>query len=327
LTFSSALKKFLLGSVIPQEYICLTNENIIKPLRLFVDIPQSNLTFEITNTHVLLGYKPLVFGIIADDVEAQKLDTSNKIQVLFSMVDVTHPSSLGDQSIARLLFEKIESRPLNGKIFFLYRGTHGSHKLLNIFQQLNNRLYDSFKALKKGNVFLPGNLYEQVRVAYAIPRAISIITVGGDQGHNMFPTDLHGPLTASAYAGSLRINGKACAQVQQHGQIVISNVRPYWHTQTYALGKNHMKDLHSLPENTIHTKCSDLFQLPLPVAVTEYKELQLEDYIDAGIHRIFFYGVVNQVIVDDATPRLTHVHRYYLQWRQNHALKTEYFLR
>jgi flavin reductase (DIM6/NTAB) family NADH-FMN oxidoreductase RutF len=326
LTFSSAFKKFLLGSVIPQEYICLANENIIKPLRLFVSTPRSKLALEITNTHILLGYKPLIFGIIADEVEAQELDLSNKIQVLFTMEDASS-SSPYKQSIARLLFEKMESRSLNGKKFVLYGGTYGSHKLLNIFQQLNNRLFDSLKALKKGNVFLPGNLYEQVRVAYAIPRAISIITVGGEQGHNMFPTDLHGLLSPDIYAGSLRINGKACAQVQASRQVVIANVQHSWHRQAYALGKNHMQDLHSLPESLIHKTRSDLFQLPLPLAVSEYKELQLKDFIDAGIHRIFFYDIVNQVVVDDTTSRLTHVHRYYLQWRQNRALTTEYLLR
>lgn len=80
---------------------------------------------------------------------------------------------------------------------------------------------------------MPGNLYEQVRIAYAMPREIAIITVGNGINFNMFPTDLPEHVGVGWFIGSLRSAGKASKQVQLFKRICISSINPEWHNRAY----------------------------------------------------------------------------------------------
>jgi hypothetical protein len=143
---------------------------------------------------------------------------------------------------------------------------------------------------------------------------------------NMFPTDLHGPVGASHYVGSLRIAGRANQQVEQHQRIVLSDMRAEEHQNVYILGKNHMAELRD--ENAFRKEStrSAEFGFPLPAGVVGYRELRKIDHVDAGIHRVHYYKQVNHVVMPIAST-LAHIHQYYAQWRINHGLETTLLLR
>ncbi|MEI9943390.1 MAG: hypothetical protein WDN26_04150 [Chitinophagaceae bacterium] len=73
-----------------------------------------------------------------------------------------------------------------------YEALKGNHHFVSGFHQsmaaISNMLYNK----KPGNVFLKGNLFSQVQIAYSVPRNISLVTLGENELYNLFPTDLHG---------------------------------------------------------------------------------------------------------------------------------------
>ena len=173
---------------------------------------------------------------------------------------------------------------------------------------------------------LPGNLYDQVRIAYCIPRLISLITVYDGNRMNLFPTDLHGTIDNDLYLGSLRIGGEACEQVNRLKRIVISEIDKRHFREAYGLGKRHMQPMNDKSSFHLEEAVSANFGFPLPVEVGTYRELEYLDHFDISIHRIFIYRVVNTAEIKKIEP-LAHIHRYYAQWRENRKLETHYLFR
>ena len=132
---------------------------------------------------------------------------------------------------------------MDDKSVYLLRGVFGDHHFLPGLTKRLLNLRERIKKRKASNIDLDANLYEQVRLTYAVPRNISVISLGRDSLYNMFPTDLHGPVSEKHYISSLRIGGKANAQVETLKQLAISMVQSDFYEQAYELGRNHMRAL------------------------------------------------------------------------------------
>jgi len=188
---------------------------------------------------------------------------------------------------------------------------------------LYNRLYNK----KTGNVFLRGNLYKQVQIAYSLPRIISLVTVGNGELYNLFPTDLHGPVEDQFYVSSLRYEGKACQQVESIRRIAISKIDCNAYKTVYSLGKNHMQELKPRNEFPFGPNLSGVFQLPLPQAVSQCYELEVMESFKHGIHRFFLYKIISAHRFDSQPLTLAHIHNVYATWRHNKGLEGNYLLR
>lgn len=334
MTLKKQLKKLLTGLSIQQEYLCLSLEDIKQSMRVFLTTIKSTSYVEVTKSHLLLGYKPLVVAIVCDQnlTVGELLEKEETICLHFGQLDFeanARWSNFGadKKSTARIILHRIEKKILGTATVYLYEGVHGEHDFISRWHQWVNALYEGVKIQRAGNIKLPGNLYEQVRIAYSIPRTVSIITVSDRDGINMFPTDLHGAVGEEFYIGSLRIGGMANHQVEQLKRIVISEVDAKCYREAYLLGQNHMRGLQGSTKFSLHQQVSDQFRYPLPKDVIRYRELIWRDSVDIGIHRINIYNVVSARMVIASMTTLAHVHHYYVQWRQDRGLKTNYLLR
>ena len=189
--------------------------------------------------------------------------------------------------------------------------------------QLTNKWFNR----KPGNVFLQGNLYKQVQIAYSLPRKICLITVGSDNLYNLFPTDLHGQVSEQHYVISLRHDGKACQQVEAAQRIVLSDMEAAAYKQVYALGKNHMQPLKSLAAFHFSLDRSKSLQLPLPQQIVAYKELQLQDAFMHGIHKLLLFKIIYREQKTKEPATLAHIHNSYATWRYKKGIQSNYFLR
>ena len=230
-------------------------------------------------------------------------------------------------AVATLTLKKINEINVNGGPVCLYEGCIGVHSFLSPLHQAANNALEKFRNRPVGNISLNGNLYDQIRIAYGVPRKISIITVSDGSLINMFPTDLHGPIGGSFYAGSLRIGGRANEQVESLTKVVISDIDVSAYKQTYALGKNHMNDLQNKDGFRLHQKRSSTFNFPLPASALRYRELTRINSFDHGIHRIHFYQIVNDEALSNSSSTLAHIQQYYAQWRLDRGLKTKLYFR
>jgi hypothetical protein len=319
----NTIKKILTGLTIPQEYICLRSKELSCPLAVILTHDDLKLTLDVTQSHLFLGYRPLILGLPfkISDPHYHAVRSTNQLSLRFECAELNLPS------LAKLRMEKIDEKIIGEEAVLIYKGMHGEHLLLNSFHQWVNRQREKTRKQSSNNVSLPGNLIDQVRIAYSVPRTISIITVRDNHLINMFPTDLHGPAGENFYAGSLRLGGLANDQIEKYRQVVISEVEPSFYKQAYTLGKNHMRELQLESEFPLHSRRSKNFNFPLPNAITSYRELKKIDSFDYGIHRLHLYEVIHRQMVQDDKPSLGHIHQYYAQWRLDQRLPTAMLLR
>jgi hypothetical protein len=309
----------------PQEYLCLAKESFQQPLHVYL-VDKKRIIKDITNKHLFTGYSPLIFTLSFSSANRQNL--SDTIDVVFSQHSHQPNEFLEKKDAIASLSLKMIRRQSAGDIDIIsYEGIKGKHHFLSFFHQyiisLNNRLYNK----KPGNVFLHDNLYKQVQIAYSVPRIISLITVSDGNLYNLFPSDLHGPVNEQYYISSLRRGGKACKQVETAGRIVISEMNCNAYKTVYSLGKNHMQELKSKESFPFSDARSSAFQLPLPQSVLSYRELELLESFEHGIHKLLLYRIVSRQVVSHDLATLSHIHTIYATWRHNKGLAGNYLLR
>lgn len=306
------------GLYYKQDYLCLTKESFEESL--FAYVISGNQVIDITGQHLFIGYSPLIFALRA----VNETQLSNELKVFFVDRQFYPNEAIKEKdAIARLSFTKIKQ--LDDILF--YEGQKGDHGFIPKFNQAildwQNRFYNK----KPGNVYLPGNLLKQVQIAYSMPRTISLITVGDGHFYNLFPTDLHGQIDEEHYIISLRQRGKASKQVESAKKIVVSEIDSSGYKMAYDLGKNHMQELKPRVAFAFSDKMAEKVHLPLPTSVTLYRELQLNQFFDHGIHRIFLFRILNKEQIERQPSTLAHVHSVYATWRRNKGLPGNYFFR
>ena len=164
------------------------------------------------------------------------------------------------------------------------------------------------------NVALPGNLVDQVRIS------IRCTKVDFHRDNKRWNTNEHVPNRPAWPIWATRISkfftngGMAGGQVEKYKQIVISEVDLSLYKVSYALGKNHMANLKDENFFTLYDERSGLFDFPLPSFALKYREMQVMDSFDHGIHRIYLYEIMNEKSVQQSNT-LAHIHQYYAQWR------------
>ncbi|MEQ9415663.1 MAG: hypothetical protein RIF39_17630, partial [Cyclobacteriaceae bacterium] len=208
----SALKRLITGQSFRQEYLCLAKE-LQYPLEAYL-IADGSDSLNVTTTHRFVGYKPLVIAIGFEQIR-----DVNHTEVCicfttrgFKANKEWNGFQVDNRSVAKLQLIKKETKRIGNTEIVFYQGCYGHHHFLPWYNQVLNSLLLKFKKKVIGNISLNGNLYDQVRIAYAIPRKIALISVADNGLMNMFPTDLHGMINDSIYISSLRIGGEACKQ-------------------------------------------------------------------------------------------------------------------
>lgn len=308
----------------PQEYLCLAKESFTDPLYVYL-VNKEQVVRNITDTHLFVGYNPLIFALT--DLKYPDLEQATTIYIIFTP-NLLHPNEKfsAKDAIATLELQKINQQFIGNNVAYLFEGLKGKHRFNSTFHQciigLANRLNN-----KPGNVFLHDNLYKQVQIAYSIPRNISLITIGENGKYNLFPTDLHGETSNDHYVISLRHTGKACRQVEQTKRILISTIHSRFYLTTYLLGKNHMQELKEKSHFPFCDEVSVQFSLPVPQSALLTRELELQDSVIYGIHRVLLFKILSRQQWDDTPSTLSHIHNVYATWRYNNGMAGNYLLR
>lgn len=315
----SAAKKFLLGNNIPQEYLCLSEGLLIDSPIVKMNLDGSSI--DVTNNHLFLGYKPLIIGLIAgpNDTHFGALKNTSIIEFDFEN---------SGKKIASLKLEYRDKINLGTTSIFIYEGINGTSKFLPAFYRFTNSIAGKLKPKKEGNVDLENNLYEQVKIAYSVPRPVRLISISKDGLYNVFPTDLNGRIDNEHFAISLRLGGKANEQLNNIKQLVICDMDTNCYKEIYQAGKNHMKDLREPGIFDFGKEKSKTFGNLIPRGTKSYLELELINTPSKplGIHNLNFLRIANEEKLAEG-PVLHHIHRDYALWRKRQGLATNYLLR
>jgi hypothetical protein len=315
------LKKILLGITLPQEYLCVSLDDFEHSLKVYVKEKSSDKGTDITQHHLFIGYKPLIIAIDKNHLSENKLTTNKTLFLSFL--------SEACEELAVLEVKFIHETKLDPLSCLLFEGVKGIHSFTNHFNKLFNSIRYNFTADKKKNIFLTGNLYEQVKIAYSLPRIIYLASVGNRGLYNIFPTDLSGQLCEDNFIMSLRTNGKANEQIEKAGKCLVAKMEAGSFMEVYNAGRNHMRELSGLDTLGIKlsTESSRNFNFPVPLGAIQYFELEKIDMFEAGIHTIHFFRVTNTVELTNKKNILAHIHREYTEWRERNNIKTNFIIR
>ena len=308
-----------------QEYLCLSKESLQDPLHVYL-VSENRVIRDITNHHLFIGYSPLVFAFTSfNEINLSRI---SNITIAFTQKDIRANETFRKKdALATIYLKKKSQQFASHTTIYFYEGVKAKHRFLNSFHQFILQLSNDLYNKKPGNVFLADNLYKQVQVAYAVPRNISLITVKQSNLFNLFPTDLHGQIDDRHYIISLRRGGRAAQQVETIRRILVSEVHAEFYKAAYSSGKNHMQELKPKDLFPFGNESSQVLQLPLPQSATYYRELELLDSFDHGIHRFFLLRIISQCQVENKPATLAHVHNVYATWRHNKGLPGNYLLR
>ncbi|RYY97725.1 MAG: hypothetical protein EOO11_10090 [Chitinophagaceae bacterium] len=303
------------GLRFPQEYLCLDADRHEGAPRWY-RADGETVGPELTAAHLFVGYCPVLLALPG------RLAPGDALRIVIA----TGALQPGDPVPRRPLAElRLRRMACTGELA-CFEALQGAHRFLPAFRQAlidhHNRWYQQ----RAGNVFLEGNRYRQVQIAYSLPRTISLITVGDAASCNLFPTDLHGSC-GGEYLVSLRHGGMAGAQVQAAGRIHLANMAPAAYRTVYGLGKNHMQPPRAPEALPLGPLRSPQWGLPVPADAISGYELELLDSFDAGIHRLFRFRIRSQTVYARNAGTLAHVHNVYATWRYKNGGAGNYLLR
>jgi hypothetical protein len=315
------LRKILFGITLPQEYLCVNLFDFEHSLKVYVKDETLDQGRDITQHHLFIGYKPLIIAIDKKYLNDRELNQNKNLFLSFRSDDKSE--------VASLEIKFIYEAKLNSTNCMLFEGVKGIHSFTNYFNKLFKSLHYKFTADKKKNIFLAGNLYEQVKVAYSMPRLIYLASVGSNNLYNIFPTDLSGKIDEHNFIMSLRTKGKANSQVELSGKFLIAKMAAESFIEVYNAGRNHMKELADPATLGIklRNESSTNFNLPVPFGAIQYYELEKIDKFEVGIHTIHFFRILNSVVLGDTRSILAHIHRDYAEWRLKNSISTNYLFR
>lgn len=329
LTSGNFLRKFITGLTIPQEYLCLSMEKLENPLCIFLTTRNKEF-WNITSNHLFLGYRPLIMAIVIkkenEAMLAEEMVCLNFVHGEPERGDIWNGYLTFKNPQARLILKKMFSKNLAGQLVIFYQGYFGEHYFINPLYQNINKQRGKLRKSKSDNISLPGNLYDQVRIAYSVPRIIALMTVSDGDEMNIFPTDLHGPCGNGFYISSLRLGGKANDQIEQTGRALLAFMPVNQYKAVYTLGKNHMKNMAGHSGFPLLPEKSRVLKMPIPAFALKYYELKRLDSFDAGIHRIHIFHCLHKENISNGHT-LAHIHQYYAQWRLDQNIPLKIFFR
>src|SRR5882724_7028748 len=184
------LRKILTGIAFRQEYVCLPLEHLQNPLMVHLTARNSTSAMDVTSHHVFVGYSPAIMAVPfsngADSAASEEEMCLGFTNGEFALDSHWKGFPASRRDVARLAMKRVREHHFDDVALAFYVGTLGEHRFLNRFYQAVNNRLESAKKKPVDNVALPGNLYEQVRIAYSIPRLISLISVGDSKSMNLF---------------------------------------------------------------------------------------------------------------------------------------------
>ncbi len=313
------IKKILFGITLPQEYLCVNRKDYKEQLKIILST--GNIETDITGHNLLIGYKPLILAIDKAKLDFIDLDRNKLITLSFRTED--------GKSIATLKLKMIKEMNLDSASCVICEGVKGSHSITKYFHRILNNLHYKVRADRKKNIYLKGNLFDQVKIAYSVPRNIYLASVGYNGLFNIFPTDLSGPIGENNFIISLRTTGKVNQHIEKSGECLVGIMDPASFMEVYNSGKNHMKEL-SEPNSfgiMLREQRSETLNLPIPLGTVKYLELKRINNFEFGIHTIHFWKVINKIILSENKSVLAHVHRDIAEWRIRNGIKTNFLLR
>jgi flavin reductase (DIM6/NTAB) family NADH-FMN oxidoreductase RutF len=151
-------------------------------------------------------------------------------------------------------------------------------------------------------------------VMFIRPHPVSLVSLVGEDGGNIFPMNIMGDLGDGYIAFALKDCRRAAHLVERMGRAAVSNIPLSQAHLAYKLAINHTKDYIEWEQLPFATMTSSSFHIPVPVFAQRVRELEVESIHPIGSHTLFVARIVSDEVFSRA-PGLCVIHGFYQAWR------------
>jgi flavin reductase (DIM6/NTAB) family NADH-FMN oxidoreductase RutF len=150
-------------------------------------------------------------------------------------------------------------------------------------------------------------------ITFLRPHPLSLVSVVGEEGGNIFPMNLMGELGHGYFAFALKDSRLAAHLVARAGRLAVSNLPMPLCSTAVAMAINHTRPSIDLTNLSFALRPSATLQLPVPVLAPRVRELKVLEVRKLGSHNLFVARILSDEPVSDA-PQVNIIHGFYQHW-------------
>jgi flavin reductase (DIM6/NTAB) family NADH-FMN oxidoreductase RutF len=151
-------------------------------------------------------------------------------------------------------------------------------------------------------------------VMFIRPHPVSLVSLVGDGGGNIFPMNIMGDLGSGYIAFALKDSRRAAHLVERAGRIAVSSVPLNQAPLAYQLAVNHTKEFIEWDQLPFTMRMSNTCSIPVPAFAQRVREVEVERVHRIGSHTFFVGRVVGDQFLADGLG-LCVIHGFYQAWR------------
>lgn len=151
-------------------------------------------------------------------------------------------------------------------------------------------------------------------VMFIRPHPVSLGTVSGEEGENIFPMNIMGDLGVGYIGFALKNSKMAAPVVKDTGRIALSNLPMPQAPLAFQLATNHTKRSIDLTQLPFATRMSRIFKLPVPTFAERVREVEIESVHPIGSHIFFVARILHDEKTADSVG-LNVIHGFYQSLR------------
>jgi flavin reductase (DIM6/NTAB) family NADH-FMN oxidoreductase RutF len=151
-------------------------------------------------------------------------------------------------------------------------------------------------------------------VMFIRPHPVSLVSLTGEAGGNIFPMNLMSDLDNGYFVFALKDSRRAAHLVERTRRIALSNVPLSQAPLAYQLAINHTKEYIEWAQLPFATKVSSTFNIPVPIFTQRVRELEVTKVHNFGSHIFFLARIVHDETFSQSLG-LSVIHGFYQAWR------------
>jgi flavin reductase (DIM6/NTAB) family NADH-FMN oxidoreductase RutF len=300
-----ALQKFLFGdTLIPQEFF------------LGLPDPQPEVTvwlhgmgvpLDVTFRHSMACAAPFTICIALDRETTFSNEDINRLSLVFCE-RCGHKQPLGEIALKSTTMISV------GKLTLAFFEARDSKNwCLSNARLLTHYLYHAYSERRAVDISGMKMTFLEKRAAMVMfirPHPVSLVSLVGEAGGNIFPMNIMGDLGDGYIGFALKDCRRAAHLVEGTGRVAVSSLPLSQSHLAYKLAINHTKDSIDWEQLPFRTMTSSSFHIPVPVFAQRIRELQVERVHPIGSHTFFVARTVSDEVLS-REPGLCVIHGFY----------------
>jgi flavin reductase (DIM6/NTAB) family NADH-FMN oxidoreductase RutF len=304
-----AFQKILFGdTLIPQEFFLGLPDP--QP-EVSVWLHGMGVPVDVTFRHSMACAAPFTICVALDAGSANGKEDLNRLSLVFCE-QCGHKRPLGEIALKSPAIISV------GKLTLaLFEARDSKNWCLPSTRLWAHYLYHAYSELRTADTSEMKMAFLEKRAAMVMfirPHPVSLVSLVGEAGGNIFPMNIMGGLGDGYIAFALKDCRRAAHLVEGAGRVAVSSMPLSQAHLAYKLAINHTKDFIEWEQLPFRTMPSTSFQIPVPVFAQRVRELEVEHVHPIGSHTLF----VARTVSDEGRsrePGLCVIHGFYQAWR------------